>query len=473
MKHAKSIVWFRQDLRLADNPALYAASQQGSFLPVFILDQQGAGDFSLGASSSWWLHHSLQSLSDSLDGKLHLAVGDSESILKQLAKTLQVEAVYFNRCYEPWMIHKDEKIIKTLEKMGVAVHVSHGSLLWEPDAIHKSDGTPYKVYTAFLKNGCMAAQPPRQCFAKPKNMDIVSSKDSVKVDALKLLQKDAEIDRLDSYWLPGEANAHKRCKIFIEQRLAHYKIGRDFPAQEAVSRLSPHLRFGEISVHYLWWQVQEKGYDFATGDNVKHFLKELVWREFAYHVLYHNPTMPRENLHKKFDAMLWRDDKGFLQAWQMGQTGYPIVDAAMRELWNTGYMHNRMRMVVASFLVKNLMIHWHKGEDWFWNLLLDADLASNSFNWQWVAGCGYDAAPYFRIFNPVLQAKKFDPQAKYIRQWIPEISKLPDKYIFEPHKAPESILSNAGIVLGSTYPKPIVDIDVSRKQALDNFKKLK
>lgn len=472
MSDKKIIVWFRSDLRLADNPALHAAAQQGKILPVYILDEYEAGDFKMGFASRWWLHHSLKDLSQSLDGALQIYQGHALSILKKLIKETAAEALYFNRCYEPWAIQRDAHITKQLIEHGVEIETFNASLLWEPQDIIKNDGTSYKVFSAFFKSACLSDHGPRAVVPAPKSIQLVKIKHTTTINDLELLQKDVDSDRFKDYWVPGEKNAMKRLKYFIEDCLENYKVGRDFPAQESVSRLSPYLRFGEISPNQIWSMIQDIGYDFATRENVQHFLKELGWREFSYNVLFYKPSMPRLNLQPKFNHFEWRYDESDLKAWQMGRTGYPLVDAAMRELWNTGYMHNRMRMVVASFLIKNLMIHWHKGEDWFWHLLVDADLASNSFNWQWVAGCGYDAAPFFRIFNPTLQGKKFDAKGAYTRHWVPELSKLPDKYLFEPWKASELVLTQAGIALGDTYPNKIVEISASRVRALKSFKKL-
>lgn len=469
----KIIVWFRKDLRLADNPALYAACKLGTIIPVYIFDEPSDSDFKLGKGSRWWLHQSLQLLSDNLEGTLRIYKGDSSTILQKIIKQTGAQGVFWNHCFEPSIIKRDKKIYELILQKGLDVQTFNGSLLWEPGQILKKDGTPYKVFTAFFKNGCLKAAHPREVLLKPKHIKLIQSSHGTSVQDLGLLKSNMFVDQLDTYWSPGEHAAIKRLKDFIKHDLLGYKIGRDFPAKTSVSRLSPYLHFGEISPQQIWWAIKELGYEFGSRIDVQHFLKELGWREFAYNVLFYNPDMPRKNLHEKFNAFEWRYSQKNLDAWRQGLTGYPIVDAGMRELYTTGYMHNRIRMVTASFLIKNLMIHWHEGEDWFWNLLVDADLASNSFNWQWVAGCGYDAAPYFRIFNPITQGKKFDMHGEYIRKWIPELAKLPDKYLFNPSSAPAVILQKAGIDLGKTYPKAIVDIAVSRKNALTEFKKLK
>lgn len=469
----KFIVWFRQDLRLADNPALHAACNAGEVIPIYIFDEQGADDFKLGQGSRWWLHHSLQALSKDLKGALQIYKGNSLTILQKLIKQTGAQGVFWNRSFEPWIFKRDQEIEHLLLQQELTVETFNGSLLWQPDEILKKDGTPYKVFTAFFKNGCLKATSPREVLPKPKIVKLVKNEHDTSVQDLELLKSNMFANQLDTYWIPGEQVAIKRLKSFIKHDLLGYKVGRDFPARPSISKLSPYLHFGEISPQQIWWTIKELGYEFGSRIDVQHFLQELGWREFSHNVLFYNPDMPRKNLHEKFNSFEWHYSQKNLDAWKQGLTGYPIVDAGMRELYHTGYMHNRIRMVTASFLIKNLMIHWQEGQNWFWNLLVDADLASNSFNWQWVAGCGYDAAPYFRIFNPITQGKKFDGRGEYIRQWIPELAALPDKYLFDPSSAPEIVLQKAGIALGKTYPRAIVDISTSRKNALAAFKKLK
>ncbi len=472
MNEQKIIVWFRQDLRLADNPALHEAIKVGKIIPVFILDQDGAKNFAIGDASRWWLHESLQSLKHDLKGHLIIAEGDSLKILKQLIKKYQATAVYWNRCYQPWAIERDQQIKKELLSDGIDTQSFNGSLLWEPQDVVKSDGTAYKVFTAFYKNGCLKAQAPREILAKPRTLKFEKMVKIENLDGLGLLKKNDAVQRFEKHWKPTEQQAHKLLQDFIKNTLSGYKTGRDFPVLQQTSRLSPYLQFGQISPHQVWWAVKDQGYEYASRVDVQHFLTELVWREFSYNVLFHAPTVTHKNLQKKFDHLIWRSSKSDLESWQQGLTGYPLVDAGMRELWQTGYMHNRVRMVVASFLIKNLRIDWREGEAWFWDLLVDADLASNSFNWQWVAGFGYDAAPYFRIFNPTTQGKKFDKHGEYVKHWVPELKNMPDKYLYEPWLAPLEILKKAKVVLEKNYPKPIVDLKISRQQALDNFKKL-
>jgi deoxyribodipyrimidine photo-lyase len=467
-----NIVWFRQDLRLADNPALNAACEAGEILPIYILDDVNAAEYKMGAASRVWLHHALEELNKQLDGQLQLFVGHAEDVFKQLCKQYSIDSVHWNRCYEPWRIDRDKRIKQQIIEQGVAAH-SYGSLLWEPWTVLKKDGTHYQVFTPFFQKGCLMAQPPKRPLAKPNNIDYApQSLQSSTLNQLNLLPTNKTWHKtMMTSWTPNEADAKQQLTTFIDNGLKQYKVGRDFPAKQSVTRLSPYLHFGQISPNQIWYALEPLEEDpqaFALK-------RELAWREFSYSLLYHLPQLPNTNLQAKFDRFAWDTDADseLLKAWQKGQTGYPIVDAGMRELWQTGYMHNRIRMVVASFLVKNLMLDWRLGRDWFWDTLVDADLASNSASWQWVAGCGVDAAPYFRIFNPVLQGEKFDKQGEYTRKYVPELASLPDKYLFKPWDAPQSVLTDAGILLGKHYPKPIVDIKVSREAALNAYQALK
>jgi deoxyribodipyrimidine photo-lyase len=366
-------------------------------------------------------------------------------------------------------MQRDTLIKERLKKRAIEVHTCNGSLLWEPWSIKKDDGTPYKVFTPFYRKGCWGDAEPLAPLSKPDNVNYVEDRNHDDIDALALLPKVPWDKQLEPHWDIGEEGARKRFGAFIDEGLSFYKEGRNLPAKPYVSRLSPYLHFGEISPNQLWHAVRSIGDD----KHIEHFCSELGWREFSYSQLYYNPQLPRKNLQSKFDAFPWADNADNLCAWQRGQTGIPMVDAGMRELWQTGYMHNRVRMIVGSFLVKNLRLHWHHGERWFWDTLVDADLANNSASWQWIAGCGADAAPYFRIFNPVTQGQKFDPDGEYVRQYIPEIANLPNKYLFNPWETPEIILKEAGIELGSTYPYPIVDLKQSRGSALQAFQSLK
>ena len=464
-----AIHWFRQDLRLSDNPALYKAASHGKVLPLFILDDGNAGDYTMGSASRLWLHHSLKSLNNSLGGNLSVYHGNPIYILDEILTRFDINAIYWNRCYEPWRIDRDKKIKDHLKK-SINVESCNGSLLWEPWTIKKDDGTHYKVFSPFYRKGCLQAERPRKFIPSPSNVKYLRDNDgSVNLNQLKLLPILCWNKKLEPNWSIGEIGAHTRFQQFIKEGLSQYKDGRNLPAKPYVSRLSPYLHFGEISPNQLWHTVKS----ISDDKHIDHFCSELGWREFSYSQLYHNPDLPTKNLQPKFNSFPWANDSEVLRAWEKGLTGIPMVDAGMRELWQTGYMHNRIRMIVGSFLVKNLRLHWHHGERWFWETLVDADLANNSASWQWIAGCGADAAPYFRIFNPVTQGKKFDPNGSYVRRFIPEIASLPDKYLFSPWETPNHILEESGIELGNTYPNPIVDLKQSRDAALAAFQSLK
>lgn len=469
MAKVKSIVWFRQDLRLSDNPALRAGVAAGEILPIFILDDETAKNWKMGGASRVWLHHSLLQLNASLNGKLSCYRGSAGDIIDDIVKRHRVAAVYWNRCYEPWRIKRDQEIKERLIDRAVLAKSFNGSLLWEPWEISKSDGTPYRVFTPFYRRGCLNAAAPRKPLARPRK--IIADKDaqSVSVEELGLLPAQKSWDeKIAKSWQFGEAAAGRVLDHFLNNGLGGYKGGRDIPSAPHVSRLSPYLHWGEISPNTVWHKAR------AINDSVDvdHFCSEIGWREFSYALLYHFPELPTQNFQPKFDAFQWiRNQKG-LRAWQQGKTGIPIIDAGMRELWQTGYMHNRVRMIVASFLVKNLMVDWREGEKWFWDTLVDADLANNSASWQWVAGSGADAAPYFRIFNPVTQSEKFDPNGIYIHRYVPELSKLKGKALHAPWAASDEVLAAAGVSLGKTYPKPIADLKTTRVRALDAFKSL-
>ncbi len=465
-----AVHWFRQDLRLCDNPALAQAARHGRVLPLYILDDEHAGAYAMGGASRWWLHHSLASLDRSLSGCLSLYRGNPFDVLADVIAHFDVQAVYWNRCYEPWRINRDTEIKKFLRTKGVQVETCNGSLLWEPWTVRKNDGTPYKVFTPFYHKGCLQVRPPGEPIPVPANVAYQKDQEhSLDLRELNLLPRTRWDKKLEAQWQVGEDAARARFRTFIHKGLPSYKEGRNFPAKPYVSRLSPHLHFGEISPNQIWYALTSMGDD----KPIDHFCRQLGWREFSYSQLYYNPYLPTKNLQAKFDDFPWVENNALLDAWQRGRTGIPLVDAGMRELWQTGYMHNRMRMVVGSFLVKNLRLHWRHGAQWFWDTLVDADLANNSAGWQWIAGCGADAAPYFRIFNPVTQGHKFDPGGHYVRQYIPEIASLPERYIFSPWEAPASILTDAGVNPGSPYPAPVVDLKSSREAALAAFQSLK
>ncbi len=472
MKKNLTIVWLRQDLRLSDNPALSKAASRGEILPVYILDDNSPGPWKMGGASRWWLHHSLERLDRDLNGHLHFFKGSPEKILISLIETTGADAVFWNRCYEPWRIRRDKAVSEVLKTRGIETGSFNASLLKEPWRTVKEDSSPYKVYTPFLKKGyTWLLGEPVETLPEPERLDFYTGRiqGSLELTELSLLPRIPWDDEMKKYWNPGKRDPWKHLEDFLEQGLADYDTGRDFPGRNSTSRLSPYLHFGQISPGQLWNALYAKGSD----QNSLTFKKEMVWREFSYYQLFHFPSIPERNLKPKFDYFPWLDNELHLKAWQQGKTGIPLVDAGMRELWQTGQMHNRVRMITASFLVKNLRIHWREGEKWFWDCLVDADLASNSASWQWVAGSGTDAAPYFRIFNPVTQGEKFDRKGTYTRNFLPELADLPDKYLFRPWEAPEEILREAGIHLGKDYPYPLVDIGTSRKEALEAYNTLK
>ncbi len=465
-----NIIWFRQDLRVADNPALSAAVEAGDILPIYILDDENSGRHQMGAASRVWLYDALTDLNKSLDGHLRVFTGDARTVIKNICAAHDVKGVYWNRCYEPWRISRDKSIKEDLADQDIDMHSFNGSLLWEPWNALKKDGTPYKVFTPYYRRGCLNLDAPREPLSTPDAITFCDVPlDSSSIEDLNLLPEINWDDSIKSNWTMSEKGAHDTLDLFMEKGVRDYKEGRNFPAKKCVSQLSPYLHFGQISPNQIWYETL----NYDPDKNIDHFQSELGWREFSNNLLYHFPQLPTENLQDKFDRFPWREDDAHLKAWQHGKTGYPIVDAGMRELWQTGYMHNRVRMIVGSFLVKNLMLHWHHGERWFWDCLVDADLANNSASWQWIAGCGADAAPYFRIFNPITQGEKFDKTGEYTRRFIPELKDMPDKYLYKPWEAPDDVLQNAGVELGRTYPKPVVNLKGSRERALEAFKSLK
>ncbi|MBT8448864.1 MAG: DNA photolyase family protein [Gammaproteobacteria bacterium] len=473
MTRPTAIVWFRQDLRLRDNPALLAAAAEFDILPIYIMDTSISQEHQPGGASRWWLHHSLVSLNDSLASKLQFFTGDPAEILQELTKSHGIRYVFWNRCYEPEVIARDKRIKSQLTEQDIEVTSFNGALLWEPMTVLKKDETPYRVFTPYYKKGCLNAVEPRYPENAPEQITYADISDTgVSLEQLNLLPTINWDSQIKQMWQPGENGAAERLSRYIREAATTYQKDRDIPSVQGTSKLSPHLHFGEVSPNQVWYAVKD-AYRNKMSIDIEKYLAELGWREFSYYLLYHFPTLPTENFNKNFDRFEWQDDEALISAWQRGQTGIPIIDAGMRELWQTGYMHNRVRMVVGSFLVKNMLCHWHHGAAWFHDCLLDADVASNSASWQWVAGCGADAAPYFRIFNPILQGEKFDKEGLYVKQYCPELSALPKKYIHKPWEAPEEILKLANIKLGVDYPEPVVDLKGSRNRALEAFSALK
>lgn len=428
------ILWFRRDLRLADHPALQAALATGyRVVPVYIHAPGEEMPWSPGAASRAWLHRSLRSLDaglHALDSRLIVRHGDSVAVLEELVRQTGAEAVFWNRLYEPAAIARDKRVEQALNASGARTQSFNSALLVEPWTVVTGAGEPYRVFTPFWKNASQRVGEQRPV-AAPKSLDAVpESIASESLDTLELVPATGWDRKFWQHWQPGEAGAAE----LLDEGAAHgYRTQRDFPDRTGSSRLSPHLHFGEISPRQIVARVLSQSWPAGMRADIVHFINELGWREFSHHLMYHFPQSVTENLNPKFDRFPWAPvDAGLLRCWQHGRTGVPLVDAGMRELWHTGWMHNRVRMVVASFLTKNLRYHWIHGARWFWDALLDADLANNTQGWQWTAGTGADAAPYFRIFSPAAQAEKFDSQGKYIHRWVPELAKLPAPAVFAP-----------------------------------------
>ncbi|MEZ5896052.1 MAG: deoxyribodipyrimidine photo-lyase [Parvularculaceae bacterium] len=477
MPEKPAIVWFRADLRLGDNPALDAAARSDSpVIPVFVLPCDGL--LAPGGAQRWWLHHSLLALKSHLEkagSSLVLLKGDERAVIADLVERTGAGAVYWNRRYAPQHIETDRALKQMLTASAVSVETFNGSLWRDPWEVKTKSGGDYRVFKPFWKS-LRAKGPARaRLFSAPSKMRPPSQwPKSDDLSSWRLTPESPDwAHEFADHWAPGEEGAAKRLETFLDDANC-YANERDMPAMDATSRLSPHLAHGEISVTEIWCRVRARvDLGELSSANAEKFLSELAWREFSYNLLFHNSEIARAPLRKEFERFDWREDDKSFNAWARGMTGVPIVDAGLRQLWRTGWMHNRVRMIVASFLVKNLLIHWTKGERWFWDSLVDADAANNPASWQWVAGSGADAAPYFRIFNPVSQGEKHDPEADYVREFVPEIAALPNKWIHKPWSAPDEILSNSHIVLGKTYPFPIVDLHGSRQRALDAYQKLK
>lgn len=470
----KIIVWFRKDLRLHDNPALWEAAQQGMIIPVFIWSDEDEDMTS--EVGKWWLHHSLIALKDKLESiNLPLVIrrGNSLVELTSIYKQTKADAVFFGERYEPEASRRDGVITKNLQFNGIEVRSFTSNLLFSPNDILNQKNEPYKVFTAYWKRTmCETVNRPL-----PIPVDIIAYDQplqSLKVEELYLLPANPWHEKFHKYWEPGEEGAIERWEQFTDDGLSRYVGGRDIPSADSVSLLSPYIACGDISVRAIWHSA--KGLNETKvymHTSIEGFLRQLIWREFAYHQIIHFPTMLHLPLRERFKGFPWQGSDEELVTWQRGMTGYPLVDAGMRELRETGAIHNRVRMVVASFLVKHLLISWVDGFNWFKETLVDFDAASNAMGWQWVAGSGIDAAPYFRIFNPIIQSKNFDPDGLYIRKWVPELSKLPSKNIHEPWKASTTILQESAIIIGDTYPLPMIDHAFARGRALEAYAQVK
>ncbi len=470
-----TLLWFRLDLRLSDNPALLAALRHGGpVIPVFIWAPEEEGRWQPGAASRWWLHQSLTQLESSLrqrGSRLIVREGPALDTLRGLLDETGATGVYWNRRYEPAIAARDRNLEMSLPKDGQRVESFNGLLLFEPCTVRTQRDEPYQVFSAFWK-ACLASQQPATPGPAPGELSGPQRwPATLGLDELGLEPQVDWAGGLRSSWRPGETGAQAELDRFLEESLADYPTRRDRPDQVGTSRLSPHLHFGEISVRQVWDAVRRARHGRSTAG--QSYLRELGWREFAYHLLFHFPHTPEQPLRENFSDFPWQLDANGLRSWQCGQTGYPIVDAGMRELWQTGWMHNRVRMIVASFLVKDLLISWRDGASWFWDTLVDADLANNTLGWQWTAGCGADAAPYFRIFNPVSQGERFDPDGDYVRRLVPELGALPRQWIHQPWEAPAHVLAAANVELGRHYPRPAVDHREARARALGAFQRIK
>ena len=452
-----AVVWLRDDLRLTDNPALDAAIASGHpVLPLYVLDTSGAGR-PIGAAARWWLHQSLAALALELGRRgatVLLRRGDPQQILPELGAA----AVFWNRSGEPPVAARDRLLEQRLAAAGVRVATFEAALLCEPDRIKR-----YSVFTPFWR-ACRAMGDPPAPSPAPKHIDGAEVPPGDRLDDWCLRPTAPDwAGGLRETWRPGEAGAQERLDTFLD-RIAGYAGHRDRPSVAGSSMLSPHLRWGEVGPRQVWHAVRARAA--ADGLDGESFLKELYWREFSYHLLFHAPDLATKPIRAGFERFPWRSDAASLAEWKRGLTGYPMVDAGMRQLWEIGWMHNRARMIAASFLVKHLLLPWQQGEAWFWDTLVDADPANNPASWQWVAGSGADAAPFFRIFNPVLQGERFDPDGAYVRRFVPELARLPSKFIHKPWQAPPAILAAAGVKLGGNYPSPIVDHAFARRRAL-------
>ncbi|MBF9234101.1 cryptochrome/photolyase family protein [Microvirga alba] len=479
---APVLVWFRDDHRLADNPALAAAVASGApILCFFIFDEISEGFRPLGGAARWWLHGSIEALDESLKrlgSKLILLQGAAESVIERIASETGASAIFWNRRYTAEEIAVDSAIKKSLTVRGIKAHSFNGRLLNEPWEITNQSGKPFQVFTPYSR--AVGQRPVAAPLPAPQNLESGNWPSSILDEALSLAELHLEPVRPDwaggfrNHWQRGESAALERLADFLDGGLKGYAENRDIPGVEGTTRLSPHLRFGEIGPRQIWHAIaHRRSHEPGLGRDAEKLLSEVVWREFAYQLLYQYPDLSRASHSRRFAHFPWSEDEKAFEAWQKGLTGYPMVDAGMRQLWRTGWMHNRVRMIVASFLIKHLLIDWRRGEAWFWDTLVDADPANNAFGWQWVAGSGPDSAPFHRIFNPVTQGEKFDPQGNYVKAFVPELANLPSAFIHKPWEAPPLVLRSAGITLGRTYPLPIVPHGPARERALEAFRRLR
>ena len=473
MEDKFGIFWFRQDLRLHDNLALQnLVAECKKIIPVFILDENDK----IGSASKWWLYNSLDSLNTSLklkDSRLFYFKGNPIDIFLQLASDYKITNIYWNRLYDKYSIRRDTIIKKKLSDSNVKVETFRGSLINEPWKIKNKSNSFFKVFTPYW-NKCIEEIGSIKLLKPPKKIQtfFIQSPISIDKEEFQLIpNKSLWVKEIEKNWIPGETQALVNFKTFKDKIIENYDQGRDRPDKNYTSKLSPYLHFGEISPERIFVEVDKK--KIVNNKSKKKYLAEIGWREFSYNLLFNYPNLKTEPIQEKFKKFPWKNNSKFLVSWKKGTTGYPIVDAGMRQLYKIGWMHNRVRMIVGSFLCKNLLLHWSEGEKWFFDTLVDADLGSNSAGWQWIAGCGADAAPYFRVFNPVLQGLKFDPEGAYVKQYVPEISSLPLRFIHNPWEMNLEEQNKYKCLIGKDYPKPIVGLSSSRDRALKAFALLK
>ncbi len=470
-----TLVWYTRDLRTDDHPALAAASKRGAVVPVFVFDPDEGGAWSPGGATRWWLHESVRALAESfeqLGSPLVIRRGDPAKELALVAKAIGADALMFTESIEPHAQRTDDAVEHALAKAGLQVERFPANLIWPIGSVLTKNAEPYQVFSPFWRAGVASGAPDRPVPAPRKLERTAKPAESLSLDALGLLPEIDWAAGMRERWTPGEAGARSLFKNFIARRIDNYHTDRDRLDIPGWSAMSAHIHFGEISVRRIWHTLAaEPGWEKDKGR--EHYLREVGWREFAQHLLNHFPHTTDKPLREYFNNFPWSDNQSHLRAWQRGTTGYPVVDAAMRNLWAEGWMPNRARMIVASFLCKHLLIPWQRGAEWFWDTLVDADLGSNTLGWQWTAGCGADAAPYFRIFNPISQGEKFDPEGDYVRRWVPELARLQAPSIHKPWEAAPIELSAAGVVLGENYPFPIVEHSAARDKALAAFERLR
>lgn len=476
------LVWFHSDLRLEDNPALaWAAARGGPVAGIFLWAPEEEAGWAPGAAARWWLRRSLRALADALEragSRLIVRTGPALPSLHELVRQTGAAAVVWNRRYEPALLRRDRLVEEALRSAGTAVETFNGHLLFDPREIRNAAGEPFRVFTPFWKT-CLARLQPAAPQSAPKSLiPLAAWPAPLPLEALEFGPAHEPVEGFGAHWDPGEAGAQRQLRRFVEGGLAAYAQDRDRPDREGTSRLSPHLHFGEIGPRQIWHALQRamarRGESIASGAQA--FLRQIGWREFAWHLLFHYPGTPQLPLRAAFERFPWvagAAARKALDTWRNGRTGYPLVDAGMRQLQATGWMHNRIRMIAASFLVKDLLVAWQEGARWFWETLVDADLANNTLGWQWTAGCGADAAPYFRVFHPAAQGERFDPSGDYVRRWVPELAAVPSRWIHRPWQAPDEILQRAGVRLGRDYPMPMVDHAEARRRALESFAELR